>query len=103
MKGVELNQGPIDTFEAEFLKKVANVRHKIKPTEGGDSLKLIFLQVTAKGERFAALVDTRATHSFLSRKVEKFFGKKVNMEREWSAFKGVNFTIKVVDGVLENT
>jgi len=39
-RNVKLEHKPINTSEAEFLKKVADVRHKIKPTEGGDSLKL---------------------------------------------------------------
>jgi len=34
---VKLGHNPMDTSEAEFLKKVAYVRHKIKPTEGGDA------------------------------------------------------------------
>lgn len=66
---------PEDTFEAKFLKKVADVRHKIKPTEGGDALKLSFVLLTVKGKSFAALVDTGATHSFLIKKAEKSFGK----------------------------
>ena len=78
-RNVKKEHEPIDTSEAEFLKKVAEVRHKKKPTEGGDSLKLSFLQMTVKGKRFAALVDTGATHSFLSKKVAKSFGKKA----EW--------------------
>ena len=96
-RNVKLEHGPIDTSEAEFLKKVADIRCKTKPTEEGDSLKLSFVQVTVKGKRFAALVDTRATHSFLSRKATNSFAKKAKMEREWSAFKGA------IDGVLENT
>ena len=100
---VKLEHKPINTSEAEFLKKVADVRHKIKPTEGGDSLKLSFVQVTVKGKRFAALVDMRDTHSFLSRKATKSFGKKEKMEREWSSFKAVNSAMKVVIGVMENT
>ena len=102
-RNVEKGHEPIDTSEAEFLKKVAKIRRKTKPTEGGDSLKLSFVQVTVKGKKFAALVDTGATHSFLSRKAAKSFGKKTKMEREWSAFKAVNSTIRVVDGVLKNT
>ena len=102
-RNVKLEHKPIDTSEAELLKKVADVRHKIKPTEGGDALKLSFVQMTMKGKRFAALVDTRATHSFLSRKAAKSFGKKAKMEREWSAFKAVNSTMKAVVGVIENT
>jgi len=39
----------------------------------------------------------------LSRKVAKFFGRKTKVEREWSAFKAVNSTIRAVDGVLKNT
>ena len=100
---VKVEHEPIDTSEAEFLKKVADVRHKTKPTEGGDSLKLSFVKVTVKGKRFAALVDTGATHSFLSKKAPKSFGKKAEMEREWSASKAFNSTMKVVTGVTENT
>jgi len=101
-RNVKKEHEPIDTSEAEFLKKVAEVRRKTKPTEGGDSLKLSFVQVTMKGKKFAALVDTGATHSFLSRKAAKSFGKKTKVEKEWSAFKAVNSTIRVVDGVLKN-
>ena len=102
-RNVKLEHKPIDTYEAEFLKKVADVRHKIKLTEGGDTLKLSFVQVTVKGKRFATLVDTGATHSFVSRKAAKSFGKKVKMERECSAFKAVNSPIRAVDGVLTDT
>ena len=102
-RNVKLEHKPIDSSEVEFLKKVADVRHKIKRTEGGDSLKLSFVQVTVKGKRFAALVDMGATHSFLSRKVTKSFGKKANMKREWSTFKAVKSTMKVVTDVMENT
>jgi len=56
-----------------------------------------------KGKIFAALMDMGATHSFFNKKAAKSFGKKAKMEREWSAFKAVNSTIRVVDGVLENT
>ena len=99
-RNVKVEHKPIDTSEAEFLKKVADVRRKTKPTEGGDSLKLSFVKVTMKGKRFASLVDTGDTHSFLSRKVAKSFGKKAKMEREWSAFKVVNSTMKAVIGVM---
>ena len=61
----------IDSSEAELLKKVVEVRHKIKPRGDGDALKLSFVQVTVHGKKFAALVDTRATHSFLSKKATK--------------------------------
>jgi len=54
-----------------------------------------------KGKRFAALVDIGATRSFLSWKAAKYFGKKAKMEREWSAFKAINSTMKVVIGVME--
>ena len=56
-----------------------------------------------KGKRFVALVDTGATHSFLSRKEIKSFGKKAEVEREWSAFKAVNSTMKALTSVMENT
>ena len=56
-----------------------------------------------KGKKFAALVDTGATHSFLSRKAAKSFGKKTKMEKEWSAFKAINSNIRAVDGVLKDT
>ena len=102
-RNVKLDHMPMDTSEAEFLKNFFDVRHKIKPTEGGDALKLSFVQVTVKGKRFAALVDMGATHSFLSRKATKSFGKKAEMGREWSAFKAVNSTMKAVTGVMENT
>jgi len=102
-RNVKKEHGPIDTSEAEFLRKVAEVRRKTKPTEGSDSLKLCFVQVTVKGKKFAALVDTGATHSFLSRKATKSFGKKTKMEKEWSAFKAINSTIREVDGVLKDT
>jgi len=102
-RNVKREHEPIDTSEAEFLKKVVEVRHKTKPTKGGDSLKLSFVQVTVKGRKFAALVDTGATHSFLSRKAAKSFGKKTKMEKEWSAFKAVNSNNRVVDGVLKDT
>jgi len=49
------------------------------------------------------LVDTGATHSFLSRKAAKSFGKKAKMGREWSVFKVVNSTMKVVTSVMGNT
>lgn len=48
----------IGTSEAEFLKKVVEIRRKTKPTKGGDSLKLSFVQGTVKGKKFSALVDT---------------------------------------------
>jgi len=102
-RNVKLEHKPMDTSKAEFLKKVADVRHKIKPTEGGDALKLSFVQVTVKRKRFAALVDMGATHSFLSKKATKSFGKKDEMEREWSAFKAIKSTMKVFIGVMENT
>ena len=102
-RNVKREHKPIDTSEAEFLRKVAEVRHKTKPTEGSDSLKLSIVQVTVKGRKFAALIDTGATHSFLSRKVAKSFGKKIMMEKEWSAFKAVNSNIRAVDGVLKGT
>jgi len=102
-KEVKLEHEPIDSSEAEFLKKVVDIRHKTKQTEGGNALKLSFVQVTVKGKRFAALVDTGATHSFLSKKAAKSFGKKAGMERELSAFKAVNSTMKVVIGVMKGT
>jgi len=102
-RNVKMEHEPTDTSKAKFLKKVVDVRHKIKPTEGGDSLKLSFVQVTIKGKRFAALVDTGAAHSFLSRNAAKSFGKKAKMEREWSAFRAVNSTMIAIDGVMENT
>jgi len=102
-RDVRLEHKLMDTSEAEFLRKVAEVRHKIKPTEGGNALKLSFVQVTVKGKRFAALVDTGATHSFLSKKAAKSFGKKAKMGKEWSAFKVVNSTMKAVTSVMENT
>ena len=37
--------------------------------------------MTVKGKRFAALVNTRATHIILSKKVAKSFGKKAEMEK----------------------
>jgi len=40
---VKMEHEPIDTFEAEFLKKVADIRRKTKPIKGGDSLKLSFV------------------------------------------------------------
>jgi len=101
-RNVKKGHEPIDTSEAEFLKKVSEIRRKTKPTEGGDSLKLSFVQVTVKGKKIAALVDTGATHNFLSRKEAKSFGKKAKMEGEWSAFKVVNSTIRALDGVLQN-
>lgn len=85
-KNVKLEHEPIDTSEAEFLKKVVDIRHKIKRTEGGEALKLSFVQVTVKGKRFATLVDTGATHSFLSRKAAKSFGKKAKMEKGIECF-----------------
>jgi len=102
-RNVKKEHKPIDTSKAEFLKKVAEVRHKTKPTEGGESLKLSFVQVTVKGRKFVALVDMGATHSFLSRKAAKSFGKKTKMGKEWSAFKAINSTIRAVDGVLKDT
>lgn len=102
-RDVGLEHKLMDTSEAKFLKKVANVRHKIKLTEGGNTLKLSFVQVIVKGKRFIALVDMGATHSFLRRKAANSFGKKAKMEREWSAFKAVNFTMNVVTGVMKNT
>ena len=93
----------MDSSEVELLKKVAEVICKMKPKEDGDALKLSFVQVTVCGKRFAALVDTGTTHSFLSRKAAKSFGKKAKMGREWSAFEEVNSTMKVVTGVMENT
>jgi len=86
LKGdVELEHKPMDTSEVEFLRKVADVRQKIKLTEGCNALKLSFVHVTMKGQRFAALVDMGDTHSFLSRKSTKSFGKKAEMEKEWSS------------------
>jgi len=102
-RNVKKEHKPIDTFEAEFLKKVAEVRRKTKPTEGGDSLKLSFVQVTMKGRKFAASIDRGATQSFLSRKAAKSFGKKMKMEKEWSSFKAVNSNIRTVDRVLKDT
>ena len=100
---VELEHKPMDSSEVKFLRKVADVRCKIKSTEGYNALKLSFVQVTVKGKIFVALVDMRATHSFLSRKSAKSFGKKAEMEKEWNAFKAVNSTMKVVTGVMKNT
>lgn len=74
-----LKNKSIESFEVELLKKVAEVRFEIKPKEGGDALKLSFVQVILCGKRFETLVDTRATHSFLSKKVAKYFGKKAKM------------------------
>lgn len=59
--------------------------------------------MTVCGKIFAALVDVGATHSFLSRKEKRSFGKKDEMGREWIAFKVVNSTMKFVTGVMENT
>jgi len=42
-RNVKKEHKPIDTYEAEFLKKVAEVRHKTKPIEGGDCLKPSFV------------------------------------------------------------
>ena len=44
-----------------------------------------------------------ATHSFLSKKATKSFGKKATIKKEWSAFKALNSTMKVVTSVMENT
>jgi len=102
-RNFKLEHKLIDNSEAEFLKKVVDVRRKVKLKKGGDALKLSFVQGTMKGKRFATLVVVEATHSFLRRKVTKSFGKKANMKREWSAFKAVNSTMKVVTDVMENT
>jgi len=90
-------------LEVKLLKKVVKVRHKTNPTKDGDALRLSFVQVTVHDKKFSTLVDTRATHSFLSRKAATSFGKKVKMERELSAFKSINSTMKVVAGVFKNT
>jgi len=102
-KEVRSKHKSIDSSEVELLKKVANVRCKIKLKEDGDSLKFSFVQVIAYGKIFAFLVDMGATHSFLSKKAAKSFGKKAKMKREWSAFKAVKSTTKVVLSVMQNT
>jgi len=85
------------------LKKFAKVGCKINPTKDVDSLRFSFVQITIHGKKFVSLIDTRATHSFLSIKTTTYFGKKAEVERELSAFKAINSTMKVVAGVLKNT
>lgn len=86
-----------------MLKKVIEIRHKIKPREDVDTLNLRFLLVTIYGKRFVALVDMGAIHSFLSRKETRYFKKKVEMGTESSAFKAVNSSMKVVIVVSKDT
>jgi len=57
-----------DSSEVELLKKVVEIVCKTKPMEDGDALRLIFVHVSIFGKNFVELVDTRATHSFLSKK-----------------------------------
>lgn len=102
-RNVEKEHKTIDTSETKFLKQVADIRRKTKPIEEDGSLKLSFVLATVKGKRLAALIDTGATHSFVSRKAARSFGKKTKMEGECSAFKAVNSSIRAIDGVLEDT
>lgn len=92
----------IDSPEDDFLKQVAEVRRKTKPNKEDGSLKLSFVDVTVQGKRLAALIDTGATHSFVSRKTARSFAKKKNLERESSAFKAVKSLIKAIDGLLKD-
>lgn len=92
-----------DSPEVELLKKVTEVRCKIKAREDGDALKMSFVQVTVHGKNFSALVDTGATHSFPSRKEPKCFGKKVEVGRESSDFKVLKSTMKAMTGILKDT
>ena len=50
------------------------------------------------------MVDTGATHSFLSRKVATSLREmKDGIEKDLSAFKGINSGMKAVNGVMKNT
>ena len=61
------------------------------------------MQVTVHGKNFVALVDTGATHRFLSRKAVTSFGKKAEMGKESSAFKALDSTMKAVTGNFKDT
>jgi len=101
-RNVEKEHEPFDTSEDDFLKQIAEIRRKTKLKKEDGSLKLSFVDTTVKGKRLAALIDTGATHSFVSRKTARSFGKKTKTEKESSAFKAVNSPIKVVDGLLKD-
>ena len=53
-------------LEEEILKKIAKVRHKTRRNDDESSLDLRFMSTTVHGKKFSALIDTGATHSFLS-------------------------------------
>ena len=83
-------------LEEEMLKKIAKVRHKTRRNDDESSLDLRFMSTTVHGKKFSALIDTGATHSFLSRKATSSLRKrKASIEKELSAFKAVNSRIKV--------
>jgi len=101
-RNVEKRHELVDTSEDEFLKQIAEIRRKTKPRKEDNSLKLSFVDVTVQAKRLAALIDTGATHSFVSRRTVRSFGKKTKMERESRAFKAVNSPIKAIDGLLKD-
>ena len=83
-------------LEEEMLKKIVKVRHKTRRRNDDESsLDLRFMSTTVHGKNFSALIDTGATHSFLSRKAASSLKKrKASIEKELSAFKAVNSRIK---------
>ena len=95
-----------DILEEEMLKKIAEVRRKTRRRNDDESsLDLRFVSTTVHGKKFSALIDTGATHSFLSRKAASSFEikRKASMEKEVSAFKAVNSSMKAVNGVMKDT
>lgn len=94
-----------DMLEEEMLNKIADIRRKIRRRNDNEiSVDLIFVSTTVHGKNFSSLIDTGATHSFLSRKVASTLRKKkASMEKELSAFKIVNSGMKAVIGVMKGT
>ena len=94
-----------DILEEEMLKKIAKVMHKTRRRNDDESsLDLRFMSTTVHGKKFSALIDTGATHSFLSRKAASSLRKrKASIEKELSAFKAVNSRMKAVTSVMKGT
>ena len=95
-----------DILEEEMSKKIAKVRRKTRRRNDDESsLDLRFVSTTVHGKKFSALIDTGATHSFLSRKAASSFEikRKASMEKELSAFKAINSSMKAVNGVMKDT
>lgn len=94
-----------DILEEEMLKKIVKVRRKTRRRNDDESsLDLRFMSTTVHGKNFSALIDTWATHSFLSRKAASSLRKrKASIEKELSAFKAVNSRMKAVTGVMKGT